>query len=90
MINNVSVQKNRKGFMTYTEYALFTSVLFDFDLRERLIKQTDTKLLTKVSFFIQCSKMQIIPIKKINIQICFLPISLVFQIKMLISRSDNT
>ena len=38
----------------------------------------------KVSFFGQCSKMQIIPLKKFIIQTCFFPISLVFQLEMLI------
>ena len=39
---------------------------------------------TKVSFFGLCSKMQIIPIKNLNIKKSSSPIFLVFQVKMLI------
>ena len=39
------------------------------------------QIIAKVSFFCQCSKMQLIPLKKFNL---FYPITLVFQIKMLI------
>ena len=49
------------------------------DLEETLLAQPQQssnkdlliKNLTKISFFHQCSKMQIIPIKKFNIQTCF-------------------
>mgnify|MGYP001334947107 CR=1 FL=1 len=38
--------------IVYLLVSNFASILFDFDLRERLVKQTDAQLLTKIDFWL--------------------------------------
>ena len=46
-----------------------------------IVSKDEINQSTKVSFFLQCSKMQLIPLKKFNIQTCFFQFLWFFRLK---------
>ena len=71
-----------KAFVTSAESALNIVTKLPQTLSQKALR---SKALlsgrTKVSFFGQCSKMQIIPIKKLNIKTCFIQFLWFFRLK---------